>query len=202
MAGNIFIRSKRARVLIGILRKMPERSKGSAIGYLIGHAVAAMALGTAQVELLSVNGKGGEARFASMEGVVMTERACMEQLAVMLAGRAAEEIVFGDISADAAGDRFSDLAKATQLATAMETQFGFGDLGSLCLPFGVSSALVVQGVLPSVRRRLDDAMALASSVLLEHRTLLDAVSTKLFRSGLISGADLDRLRSAAFRTVA
>jgi cell division protease FtsH len=131
-----------------------------------------------------------------MEGVVLTERVCLERLAVMLAGRAAEEIVFGDISADAGGDRSSDLTRATQLALAMETQFGFGDLGSFSLPLNLPNALAIPGVLPAARRRLDDAMALASSVLLDHRTLLDSVSAELFRCGLISGADLYRLSKA------
>lgn len=161
-----------------------------------GHAMAAMALDTAEIELLSVNNKGGEARFSPTEGVVMTERACMDRLAVILAGRAAEEIVFGDISADSAGDRSSDLARGTELALAMEIQLGFGDWGALSLLRDLPDALSLPGVLPAIRRRIDDAMSTASSVLLEHRALLDAVSARLFRCGLMSRADLDRLRSS------
>jgi cell division protease FtsH len=53
----------------------------------------------------------------------------LARLAVMLGGRTAEEIVFGDVTTGAE----SDLTEATRLARRMVTRWGMGDLGLVAL---------------------------------------------------------------------
>ncbi len=65
---------------------------------------------------------------------VLTRRTMLEQLQTLLAGRAAEEVVFGadDIGAGAGGPSLSsDLAVATRLATLIVCQSGLGGDGLL-----------------------------------------------------------------------
>lgn len=50
-----------------------------------------------------------------------------------MAGRAAEEIVFGDVSVFGAGSPDSDLAAATVIAVEMELKGGFGEMGLVYL---------------------------------------------------------------------
>lgn len=51
-----------------------------------------------------------------------------------LAGRAAERLVFGSVSAGAGGSATSDLSQATRRAVGIETTWGLGELGPLWLP--------------------------------------------------------------------
>ena len=68
---------------------------------------------------------------------VMTRRTMLEYLQTVLAGRAAEEIVFGadDVGAGAGGSSTSsDLAVATRFATLVVCQSGLGRTGASCGP--------------------------------------------------------------------
>lgn len=103
-------------------------------------------------------------------------------LVLLVAGRAAEELVFGQVSVLGTGSEQSDLGRATQLAKAMELRIGFGETGLLyaetLFEFGQSPI----SLLHSVRRRLEDAMAKASARLIDNREALDTMAAKLFRS--------------------
>src|SRR5690606_31211065 len=62
-----------------------------------------------------------------------TEQTCNDVICVVLAGRAAEEIVFGDVSTFGAAGPDSDLAAATAIAMEMELRAGFGEIGLVYL---------------------------------------------------------------------
>jgi len=55
-----------------------------------------------------------------------TLRHCEDLLAMLIAGRAAEQIVVGKVSAGSGGSDQSDLARATRLTLALEHSLGFG----------------------------------------------------------------------------
>jgi cell division protease FtsH len=63
----------------------------------------------------------------SIERVHETKAHLLEQIAVMMGGRAAESLVFEDITTGAS----DDIQKATQVARAMVTKFGMSDLGPI-----------------------------------------------------------------------
>lgn len=108
-----------------------------------GHAVVAVATGCAIPMMLAIQSAGG----FTQSTPVMEEhdrRNIEAHLAVNLAGRAAERLMFGGPSAGAGGDPDSDLAKATRLAAAMEASWGLGD------------TLVWHGSADMVSRRLDE----------------------------------------------
>jgi len=96
-----------------------------------GHAIAGKALGLGTVErvLMHSHGSGfAQSRLKSTEGVIEELDA---RLAMIMAGRAAEELCLGSKSSGAGGSDKSDLAKATQIALAIETRYGMGETGAL-----------------------------------------------------------------------
>jgi hypothetical protein len=59
-------------------------------------------------------------------GVLFVAEGMRQRLALLLAGRAAEEVVLGAPSSGAGGDLDSDLATATRVATTAEAALGLG----------------------------------------------------------------------------
>jgi cell division protease FtsH len=97
-----------------------------------GHAVARLVLDLGRVTAISVDGAAGgytESETPTMEAE--TEQFFAALLVIRLAGRAAEEEMLGSVTAGAGGSPDSDLAQATHLAMAMETELGFAETAPL-----------------------------------------------------------------------
>jgi cell division protease FtsH len=128
----------------------------------------------------------------------------MDDLAGVLGGRVAEEIVFGDITTGAA----NDLERATDLARAMVTRYGmsdklgprtFGDREELVfLGREISeqrnySEEVAQQIDQEVKRIINTAYLRAKDVLSTYRHKLDAVATRLIHEETIEGAEFEAM---------
>jgi cell division protease FtsH len=126
-------------------------------------------------------------------------------MAVLLAGRTAEELAIGEISTGAQ----NDLQRATDIARAMVTQLGMSEeLGTVNYeasrrnafielpiahergPYGDETA---QRIDAEVKRLLDDAHDRARQVLADRRQLLEAVARTLLEKEVIEGDELREL---------
>jgi ATP-dependent Zn protease len=113
---------------------------------------------------------------------------------MLMAGRAAEELLLGCAFAGAGGFPGSDLSRATEIAKDMELRFGFGELGPVFLSGEIHEPLLmVPGVLSKVIGRLRQAMVDASGLLKENRAALEAIAGALDRSGYLSPAEIAEL---------
>jgi ATP-dependent Zn protease len=122
---------------------------------------------------------------------VETRRTMLEELEPMLAGRAAEEVVFGadDIGAGAGGpSRTSDLAVATRLATQIVCQSGLGDDGALHWTEQPTEAQQRQ-----IDALLGKAYASVGARLHAHRVLLDEIVGILEEKQEAGGGELRKL---------
>jgi cell division protease FtsH len=130
--------------------------------------------------------------------------ALMDQLAMVLGGRAAEELVFNEITTGAA----NDLERATAMARQMVTRLGMSDkLGPRVFgsdphqPFlgrelGAEpsySEEMAQEIDEEIYRLIDDAHQRAANVLLEHQTALHEIATILIESETIDKQQFERL---------
>lgn len=97
-----------------------------------------------------------------------TEQTCNDVLAVIMAGRAGEEIVFGDVSTFGSGIPSSDLAVATAIANDLECKTGFGECGVIYLDGDDHGSSLSTSATASVRRRIEVALARASTLLLDN----------------------------------
>ena len=121
---------------------------------------------------------------------ITTRSALCDRLAVLLGGRTAEELIYGDPSTGAS----NDIERATEIARAMVTQYGMSDsLGPLQL--GHRSAEVFLGrdlstqpnysesvaaqIDEEIRRLMDEAHERAHGILTTHRSVLDQMAEML-----------------------
>ncbi|HEX9074823.1 MAG TPA: AAA family ATPase, partial [Anaerolineae bacterium] len=138
------------------------------------------------------------------DGYLQRKSKFMDELAGMLGGRTAEEIVFGDITTGAS----NDIASATDIARAMVTRYGMSEaLGQRT--FGAREELVFLGreiseqrnyseqvaeqIDAEVKRIISAAHAKAKEILSMYRAQLDAVAQRLIVAESIEGDELARL---------
>lgn len=98
-----------------------------------GHALVGVRLGVGLLDKVAVPWEVhagqplGFAHFELEEDQLRERQGCLDHIALLLAGRAAEEVVIGN-AFDGAGDvEGCDLHKASDLATRMEVQLGMGE---------------------------------------------------------------------------
>lgn len=158
-----------------------------------GHAVVASVLGGMEVLGVSIGDGDGLTQIADVDRAASLDH-CSNVLSMLMAGRAAEQLVLGKASAGAGGSESSDLSRATELAKNIELKFGFGEFGPLYLPDDRHDPLtVVPGLLKAVSMRLSRAMAEATELLTGNRIALDAVTEAFDRSGYLSARGTSEL---------
>lgn len=112
----------------------------------------------------------------------------------LLAGRAAEEVLLGEVSAGAGGTAFSDLGEATLLAVSAATALGLeGSLlwTGLPKPEDLPTLLPLRPRLASwVSARLDEAYAAARQLIEQHRPTVEHLVELLLERGTLSGAEV------------
>ncbi len=120
------------RVMAGLEKKnrlINEKEKEIVAYHEIGHALVAMSLpGTDPVQKITIIPRGIAALGYTMQvptedRYLMKKTELLNKIATLLGGRAAEEIVFKDISTGA----HNDLAKATEIARSMVKEYGMSE---------------------------------------------------------------------------
>lgn len=93
-----------------------------------GHAVARIRLGIGTLKRITITidrDRGGGVTWIPDDDDEATEERLTAELVATLAGRAAEKVIVGSVSAYSGGPAFSDLPQANELALRMETVLGF-----------------------------------------------------------------------------
>jgi cell division protease FtsH len=159
-----------------------------------GHAIVQLALGIAEPTSLSIGGAGGLAE-SDLGEMRADTRAHLEKfLVVLLGGRAAEQLTFAEVTAGAGGsEEGSDLSRATRLATRLETDFGFGSLGLVCLAGDVGNRdlLMFDKLRAAVGATIDRAYATALDLLSKNQHALDALAAALLAVGYLDRAEIE-----------
>jgi cell division protease FtsH len=126
-----------------------------------------------------------------------SESYLLDSLAIRVAGRAAELLVFGEASTGAA----DDLAGATELAVRMVREYGFSsELGPVAYPVPSANHLDVTAIdrpyAEATQRRVDDevgrllreAEGRANELLTRHRASLDSLTRRLLEEETLDGS--------------
>ncbi|MET3896084.1 cell division protease FtsH [Devosia sp. UYZn731] len=171
----------------GAFEKLPPQVRRRIATYRSGQALVAQSLGLLDLASADeVSDFGGILSKTLDDGQIPTERHYNDAIAVLVAGRAAEEILLGDPSVLAVGSTDSDLALATALARQLETRSGLGEVGLVDLGDPVLRTILPAELIGSVRRRLDAAMTRASSILLDRRAELETMVAAKVRGSEIA----------------
>jgi cell division protease FtsH len=205
------------RLIAGLEKRrvMSDRERRIVAYHESGHAIVATVLpGLDPVHKISIVQRGFGALGYTMQlpledRYLMTREELLSQLAVLLAGRTAEEIAFGRISTGAQ----NDLQRATDIARAMVTEYGMSDeIGlvnhgarqraafidnPLLQERGAYSEETALKIDLEVKRFLDEAHGLARTVLRERRQTLDQLSERLLDKEVIESDELKAIVGAS-----
>lgn len=144
---------------------------------------------------------------------LMSKKELLDEMTVLLAGRAAEELVFGEVTTGSQ----NDLERVTELARRMVCEFGMSErLGPVTLgrktgPIFLGrdivedrnySEAVASEIDKEVRRIVEECYQRAKKLLQENRHILDAIANRLLEKETIDGEELDELLKSMGMVVA
>lgn len=141
-----------------------------------GHIVAGHLLNLPPATSARVTPRGGEVLRAHLPH--MTDRTARDLMCAVLAGRAAEALVFGNISSGGGEGIGSDLAQATELAIRFEVGFGFGETLAW-IPPDTPVPLLPEAIRQRVEAALQDAHRTVHGLLEGQQDLIRRVATAL-----------------------
>jgi cell division protease FtsH len=205
------------RLVAGLEKKrvMSPKEREIVAYHESGHAVVATILpGLDPVHKISIVQRGFGALGYTMQlpledRYLMTRSDLLNQLAVLLGGRTAEEIALKEISTGAQ----NDLQRATDIARAMVTEFGMSDtIGAinydtnkrsrfLDIPMpqerGMYGEETAQRIDAEIKRILTEAHNTARRILTDHREQLERVTRRLLEVEVMEGDELRQLLGIA-----
>ena len=199
------------RVLAGLERSsraLIEREREIVSHHEMGHALMGLLLPQADpVHKVSIVPRGATALGVTIQTpledrYLLTESELQDRLTVLLGGRAAEKVIYGETSTGAA----DDLQRATELARRMVTQFGMGEgVGPVALEdsggffsgegfpgprrFSEETARRIDA---EVRRLVEDGFERAVELLTTHSQALRILAGELQQKEVMEGAELSR----------
>jgi cell division protease FtsH len=185
------------RVIGGLERKsrvLSERERDIVAHHEIGHALIASTVpGADPVHKVTIIPRGVGALGATYQlpledRYLLTRSELESRIAVLLGGRAAEEVVFGEISTGA----HNDLERATEMARLMVMQYGMSDkLGPMTFGGGQQALFLKGSGLPQEREYSEET---ARAIDEETRAIIDAIYD---RTRALTAARKDVLVAAA-----
>ena len=202
------------RITLGLQRRsriMTPAEKERVAYHEAGHAIVALSLEHAEpvhrisIVPRSVGALGHMLQLPTEERFLMTRPEIEDQLAVMMAGRAAEQLAFEGIVSTGAAD---DFEKATVLARMMITRFGMNEEAGVVTWEAPSSSYLESRLLGAPKEYSDEtarmidlackatlaaALGCATSVLTRRRSDLNLTAKKLVERETLSREELDLL---------
>jgi cell division protease FtsH len=200
------------RVIAGPERKsrlISEEEKRIVAYHEAGHAVVMNALPQADpVHKVSIIARGMAGGYTlalpEEDRTLMPRKKMVADMVGLLGGRAAEELVFDDITSGAA----NDLERVTRMARAMVTRLGMSDmLGPMV--YGQKEELIFLGreiseqrdyseavaeqIDAEVRELVSEAHDRARQILIDYRDKLDAVATRLLEVETITRDEFEKI---------
>ena len=200
------------RVIAGPERKsrlISQEEKRIVAYHEAGHAVVAHVLPEADpVHKVSIIARGMAGGYTMMlpeeDRTLMPKKKLMADMIGLLGGRAAEELVFDDITSGAS----NDLERVTRMARSMVTRLGMSDdLGPMV--YGQKEELIFLGreiseqrdysesiaekIDQEVRNMVSESYDRARQILAEYRDRLDAVAERLLENETVSRAEFEEI---------
>ncbi|MEJ5299805.1 MAG: ATP-dependent zinc metalloprotease FtsH [Thermodesulforhabdaceae bacterium] len=204
------------RIIAGLEKKnraINPREKEIVAYHEAGHALVAMAVPNADpVNKVSIIPRGIGAlgytqQMPTEDRYLLTRQELIDRISVLLGGRVAEELVFGDVSTGA----MNDLQRATDIVKRMITEYGMSErLGPLTFRREARSPfLQTESAPPFLTERdfsertaemIDEEMkeliekihARTRNILQKSRSWLDRMARELLEKEVLEGEDLER----------
>jgi cell division protease FtsH len=206
------------RLIAGLEKKrvMSTKEREIVAYHESGHAIVASSLpGTDPVHKISIVARGFGALGYTMQTptedrYLMQRRDLMNQLAMLLGGRSAEEIALGEISTGAQ----NDLQRASDIARSMVTEWGMSErLGAINLDPGKRSRFLdipqpsdrgphsedtAKIIDEEVKMIITEAHNDARRILMDKRDLLEVITRRLLEREVMEGDELRAILDGSF----
>ena len=199
------------RVIAGLEKKsrvLSDKEKKIVAYHEVGHALVGSAMpGGGKVSKISIIPRGMAAlgytlQMPTEDRFLLDESELRDQIATLLGGRAAEEVVFGSITTGAS----NDLQRATDLAERMVTSYGMSKvLGPLAYEKGQQNNFLGDGM-SNARRIVSNETAkeidlevkeivegghqMALAILQQNRDLMEEIAQNILAKEVIEGDEL------------
>lgn len=203
------------RVIAGLEKKsrvLNEKEKKIVAYHEVGHAIVGSAVaGQNQVSKISIIPRGMAAlgytlQMPTEDRFLLSDEEMRAEIATLLGGRSAEEIIFGSITTGAA----NDLQRATDLAERMVTTYGMSKvLGPLAYEKGQQNSFLGDNMMMNPRRYVSDDTAKAIDqevkeivesahqkaldILTRNKDLMESIAQKILQTEVIEGDELQNL---------
>jgi cell division protease FtsH len=198
------------RVLMGPERRslvMSAKEKRNTAYHEAGHVLVGRLLPDADpVHKVTIIPRGPSLGLTSMipaeDRYSLSKSYCLAQIRVLMGGRAAEDIVFGEFTSGAA----NDLKVATDRAHAMVCEWGMSELGPISFghntevflgrdfmrerDFSEETAAAVDKAIHAI---LDEAYQDAKRILTENRKILEAIAEELYEKETLEAHEIDEI---------
>jgi cell division protease FtsH len=201
----IDIEDARDKVLFGRERRrvMDDNEKKMTAWHEAGHAVVQAVLddGTVPVHKVTIIPRGqslGSTTFIPSKDILSrSKKKLLDQIAMAMGGRIAEETVTGDLTNGAYGD----IKQATKIARAMVCDYGMSDLGPIAMGENQDTVFLGRDITRSqhiseeTARKVDEAVAeiinaqyrRAQQIIGDNRAALDKIAHALIEHETIEG---------------
>ncbi len=200
------------KVVVGTEKKshkISDREKKLTAYHEAGHAVSTFFIEgqdpVHQVSIIPRGMAGGYTMHMPLEDkMYMSKRKMEEELVILLGGRVAEHITFGDISTGAS----NDIERASEIARNMVTKYGMSDtLGPITFGSGHDEVFLgkdygtVRNYSEEIAKEIDEevnriimtAFKRCEALLKEHSDSLEALAQYLIKFEKINGSDFEKL---------
>jgi cell division protease FtsH len=201
------------RVITGLARKgmyIKEEERRRIAYHEAGHALVSKLVPNADPLLKvtivprGIGALGYALQLPTEDRYILTKSELLDRLTVLLGGRAAEEVVFGDQTTGAA----EDLKHATELAKRMVVEYGMSEeLGPLSLGKERTNVFLGEEIVKSdehseeltaavdreIRRIVLEAYNRAKSLVNRYREALDRLAQELLRRETLDKEDVDKI---------
>ncbi|GAC1371164.1 MAG: ATP-dependent zinc metalloprotease FtsH [Ktedonobacteraceae bacterium] len=194
------------RVMAGPERKsrlITEAEKAIIAYHEVGHAIVMRSMPHADpVQKVSAIARGMAlgitVQSPSEDRYLMRRSELLAKMAGAMGGRAAEEIIFGDITTGAS----QDIEYVTSIARRMVCEFGMSPLGNVAYKADAEGNTLIGAEMASkidkeISFLIDQAYQTALGILRERQEKLTAIAEHLIQVETIDGAELDRMLFAA-----
>jgi cell division protease FtsH len=205
------------RVVAGLEKKsrvLQDDEKKVVAYHEVGHAIVGHLMpGGSKVAKISIVPRGMSAlgytlQLPTEERFLNSREELQGQIATLLGGRSAEEVVFGKVTTGAS----NDLQRATDIAEQMVGTYGMSDtLGPLAYdkqgggrflgggnnPRRTVSDATAQAIDKEVRALVDTAHDQALAILRQNMALLETISQKILEKEVIEGDELKEMLDAS-----
>ena len=202
------------RIVAGLEKKnrlINEKEREIVAYHEIGHAMVALVLPeTEPVEKISIIPRGIAAlgytlQMPTEDRYLLSKTELLNRIAVLLGGRASEEITFGDITTGAS----NDIGRATDIARHMVTQYGMNtSLGQIAYEKQVQSFLMPMQSMSEkdyseqtareidceIRKIIDQQYGRAKFILNHYNEAVAKAAELLLEKETIQGSELDEIR--------